>query len=278
MLEISKVINKIEEGLNNLRDKKPLIHHLTNHVVMSDCANITLHIGGAPVMTLAPQETEDMVSVADALVLNIGTLTEEYVSEMIYASKAAQKQNIPVLLDPVGAGATPMRTEAANRILKEGKIDIIKGNSGEVSVLAGVEATVRGVDSINSSMEAAEVARKLAHVYQNVVAITGETDWVADKERVFKVDNGDKMLSSLVGTGCMLDSITASFAAVMEDRLLAALAALVSMGVAAELAVFEREGQGPASFKNALFDEIYALEGAKIRKYASIEEVKDHKS
>ncbi len=278
MLEISKVIDKIEEGLNNLRDKKPLIHHLTNHVVMSDCANITLHIGGAPVMTLAPQETEDMVSVADALVLNIGTLTEEYVSEMIYASKAAQKQNIPVLLDPVGAGATPMRTEAANRILREGGVDIIKGNAGEVSVLAGVEATVRGVDSINSSMEAVEVARKLAHVYQSVVAITGETDWVADKERVFKVANGDKMLSSLVGTGCMLDSITASFAAVMEDKLLAALAALVSMGVAAELAVFEREGQGPASFKNALFDEIYALDGAKIRKYASIEEVNDHKS
>ncbi len=199
-------------------------------------------------MTLAPQETEDMVSLANGLVLNIGTLTEEYVAVMIAAGKKANEKGIPVLLDPVGAGATPMRTEAARRILEEVSVDIVKGNAGEVSVLAGVEATVRGVDSIGTTMEPSDVTRKLAASYGNVAVITGKTDWVSHGERTYQVLNGHEMLSHLVGTGCMLDSITASFAAVLKDRALAAVAALVAFGVFAELAAAQKRAGRPGFF------------------------------
>ena len=270
MREITKQIN---EGLEKLRQEGPLIHHLTNHVVMNDCANITLHIGGAPVMTFAPQETEEMASLASGVVLNIGTLTEEYVEEMITAGKVARQKGVPVLLDPVGAGATSMRTSAAKRILDEVGVDIIKGNAGEISVLAGIDATVRGVDSMGTSMEPSSVVQKMAADYKIVAVITGETDWVSNGEDTYKVKNGHKYLSALVGTGCMLDSITTAFASAMEDRSMASVAALAVFGISAELAALNPEVKGPASFKKSLFDEIYNINGDKIEKRAKIEKL-----
>ena len=266
---MERLIEEIAHGLSELREKKPLIHHLTNHVVMSDCADITLLAGGSPVMTLAAEEAEDMVSLADGLVLNIGTLTSSYVDIMISAGKTANSKGIPVLLDPVGAGATPMRTDAAERILGEVEVDIVKGNLGEMSVLAGIEAEVRGVDSAGSSSGPAAAAGEFVRRRGSTAVITGAEDYVYGGGSVFRIKNGDAMLSMLVGTGCMLGSVIACFAAVIKDRASAACAGRVSFGIAAQLAA--AKAAGPASFKPLFFDEIFSLDSGKILRYADIE-------
>ncbi len=221
-------------------------------------------------MTLAAEEAEDMASLADGLVLNIGTLTSPYVDIMIAAGKAANRKGIPVLLDPVGAGATPLRTDAAGLIMREVKVAIVKGNLGEMSVLSGIEAEVRGVDSAGSSGKPSAVARKFFLKFGCTAVVTGPEDYVCGGGSVFCIKNGHVMLSRLVGTGCMLGSVIACFAAVMEDKAAAACAGVVSFGIAAQLAA-EKPGGGPASFKSLFFDEIFSLDSGKISQYADIE-------
>lgn len=267
---MKELIEEIAAGLSLLREKRPLIHHLTNHVVMSDCAAVTLNIGGAPVMTLAPEEAEDMVSLAGGLVLNIGTLTSSFVDVMVTAGRRANAEGIPVLLDPVGAGATPMRTDACERILKEVRVDIVKGNLGEISVLAGIEAEVRGVDSAGSSSGPGGAAAEFVRKRGVSAVVTGAVDYAASPGgEVFRVKNGDVMLSRLVGTGCMLGSVISCFSAVMGDSARAACAGLVCFGLAARLAA--EKASGPAFFKTLFMDEIYALDSEKILRFADIE-------
>ncbi len=255
---------RIADSLQQLREKKPLVHHMTNFVVMNDCANITLHIGGSPVMAHAPEEVEEMVGLADSLVLNIGTLTTELVEAMVSAGRAANKKGIPVLLDPVGVGATAMRTAAAKQLLSQVKVGIVKGNAGEVSVLAGVEASVRGVDSAGTAGSLPDVAQKLACLYDCTVIITGPVDWVSDGKRTCSVYNGHSLMGAITGTGCMAGSLVAAFAGTVADPMLAALAGLACFGVAGELAAHTEVK--PASFKRALLDEVFALTGEKIKK------------
>ncbi len=268
MLNMHKAI---ADSLDRVRKEIPLVHHITNQVVMNDCANITLHIGGSPVMAYAPEEVEEMVSLADCLVLNVGTLTTDLVESMVKAGRRANQKGIPVLLDPVGAGATVMRTEASQRLLNELKIDIIKGNPGEISVLAGLKAQVRGVDSVGVGGEPGEVVEKLAAETGSCVVMTGSVDWVSHGDRTFRVKNGHVLLSKLSGTGCILGSIIGAFAGVGKDPLTASLSGLVCLGIAAELAAGKESL--PASFKRALFDEVYALDKEKIIKYARVEEL-----
>jgi len=263
-----EMAGRIGEALDKVREKRPLVHHITNFVVMNDCANVTLHIGGSPVMAHAPEEVEEMVALADSLVLNIGTLTRELVDAMVVAGRRANRKGIPVLLDPVGAGATTMRTEAARRLLSEVKVSIIKGNAGEVSVLAGVDAVVRGVDSAGTSGDLPEVAQKLARMNDCTVVITGAVDWVSDGRRTYSVHNGHTLMGAITGTGCMSGSVVAAFAGTVPDPVLAALSGLVCFGVAGELAA-EKETK-PASFKRTLFDELYALTREKVERLARL--------
>jgi hydroxyethylthiazole kinase len=265
---MTDVAGKIGEALEKVREKRPLVHHMTNFVVMNDCANITLHIGGSPVMAHAPEEVEEMVGLADCLVLNIGTLTTELIDAMVTAGRRANEKGIPVLLDPVGTGATAMRTEAAGRILKEVRISFIKGNAGEVSVLAGVEAVVRGVDSAGTSGEPSEVAKQLAAAYGCTVIITGAVDFVSDGERTYSVHNGHSLMGTITGTGCMSGSLVGAFAGTVDDPVLAALAGLVCFGVAGELAA--KQAPGPASFKRALLDEVSGLTAEKVTGLARV--------
>jgi hydroxyethylthiazole kinase len=241
---------------------------MTNFVVMNDCANITLHIGGSPVMAHAPEEVEEMVTLADSLVLNIGTLTGELIDSMVLAGQRANRKGIPVLLDPVGAGATVMRTEAARRLLEEIRVSFIKGNAGEISVLAGEEAVVRGVDSAGTAGNLPAVAQKLAKEYDCTVIITGAVDWVSDGHNTYSVHNGHSLMGAITGTGCMSGSLVGAFAGAVGDPVLAALSGLVCFGVAGELAA-EKELK-PASFKRALFDEVYALTAEKAAKLARL--------
>ncbi len=267
---MQEMLGVIVEGLDKMRGKKPLIHHLTNHVVMSDCANITLHAGGAPVMTMAEEEVEEMVSMADGLVLNIGTLTSSYVDIMIKAGRKANEQRVPVLFDPVGAGATAMRTEAARRIMDEVNVDVVKGNAGEMSVLCGIEARVRGVDSAGSSEEPEGIAAAFARRYGTTAVVTGEIDCVSSGGKSWRVKNGHVMLSRLVGTGCMLGSVISCFLSVMDDPAEAAVAGLVTFGAAAELA--GDTVSCPGSFKPVFFDSIYSIDSETIIRLAAVEE------
>lgn len=241
----------------DVRRKHPLVHHITNYVTVNDCANITISAGGSPVMADAPEEVCEMAGVAGALVLNIGTLNKDQVDSMILAGGVANDRQIPVVLDPVGAGATRFRTRTALRLLDELKISIIKGNAGEIGVLAGEEASVRGVDSCGMTGDPVTIARKFARTSAITVVVSGATDIVTDGKRVLLVGNGHPLMGRISGTGCMAASIIASFAAVSDDTVVASAAALATFGVTGEKA--GEYSHGPYSFRTALFDELAAL-------------------
>jgi hydroxyethylthiazole kinase len=249
-------------SLAAIRDRKPLVHQITNYVVMNETANATLALGALPVMAHAPEEVEEMVGLAGALVLNIGTLSRHWVEAMLAAGWAANARGVPVVLDPVGVGATAYRTDTARRILDEVDVAVLRGNAGEVATLVGVAAEVRGVESVGAGAAAAEVAREAARSLGVVAAVTGAVDHVSDGERVAAVANGDPMLATITGTGCMSSAVTGCFLAVAESPFDAAVEALVAFGVAGEDAA--RDAKGPGSFHVSLYDALAALDPATL--------------
>jgi len=253
-----------------VRSERPLIHHITNSVTINDCANITICAGAAPVMAEAPEEVAEMVAAAGALVLNIGTLSSTQVEAMLIAGRRANDLGIPVVLDPVGAGATAFRTETAERLLDTLDVAVLKGNAGEIGVLAGTGGSVRGVDSGGVAGDPVETARECARLTGTVVSMTGPVDVVTDDRRVFLVGNGNPAMDRLSGTGCMASSITAAFVAVADDYAVASAAALAAFGRAGERAALE--ARGPYSFRTALFDELAALTPDDLAGHARIEE------
>jgi hydroxyethylthiazole kinase len=247
------------QALRELRERRPLVHQITNYVVMNETANATLALGALPVMAHAREEVEEMVALAGALVLNIGTLSPHWIEAMLLAGKAANEHGVPVVLDPVGAGATRFRTETARRLLDEVKVAVLRGNQGEVATLVGVQAEVRGVESIGAGGEPAALARTAALNLGLVASVTGPIDHVTDGDRVVAVANGHELLAVVTGTGCMSSAITGCFLAVARDRPLEASAgALAAFGVAAEDAA--RDAKGPGSFHVGLYDALAALE------------------
>ena len=249
--------------LRELRGRKPLVHQITNYVVMNETANATLALGALPVMAHAREEVEEMVGLASALVINIGTLSEHWVESMLLAGRAASARGIPVVLDPVGAGATAYRTDTARRILDEVGVTVLRGNPGEVATLVGADAEVRGVESIAAGLEPAELAGEAARKLGLVASVTGPVDHVSDGEGSFAVANGHELLATVTGTGCMSSSLTGCFlAAKPEEPLAAAAEALVAFGVAGEDAA---EGaRGPGSFHVGLYDALAALDPATL--------------
>jgi hydroxyethylthiazole kinase len=252
----------------DVRTKNPLVHHITNYVTVNDCANITISAGASPVMADAPEEVCEMAGVASALVLNIGTLNKGQVESMILAGGMANDRQIPVILDPVGAGATRFRTRTALRLMDEVKITILKGNAGEIGVLAGADASVRGVDSCGIIGDPATIARKLADASGFTVVVSGATDIVTDGKRVLLVGNGHPLMGRISGTGCMAASLTGAFAAVSDDPVIASAAALATFGVAGEKAAAYTHG--PYSFRTALFDELAALTPEELQSCARV--------
>src|SRR2546421_1288881 len=199
------------QTLREVRERTPLVHQIPNYVVMNETANATLALGALPVMAHAREEVEDMVALAGALVLNIGTLSPHWVEAMFLAGRAANEHGVPVVLDPVGAGATRFRTETARRLLDEVKVAVLRGNQGEIATLVGVQAEVRGVESIGVSGEPADLARAAARNLGLVASVTGVVDHVSDGKRVLTVANGHELLAAVTGTGCMSSAITGSF-------------------------------------------------------------------
>jgi hydroxyethylthiazole kinase len=245
--------------LRELRERKPLVHQITNYVVMNETANATLALGALPVMAHAREEVEEMVALAGALVLNIGTLSSHWVDAMVAAGKAANTADIPVVLDPVGAGATRYRTDTAKRILSEVDVTVLRGNQGEVATLVGVDAEVRGVESIGAGDDAAGISRLAARNLGLISSVTGVVDHVSDGERVLAVANGVELLARVTGTGCMSSAITGCFLAVNRgEPLEAAAEALAAFGVAGEDAA--HDAKGPGTFHVNLYDALAALD------------------
>jgi hydroxyethylthiazole kinase len=241
-----------------IRERRPLIHQITNYVVMNETANATLALGALPVMAHALQEVEEMVFAASALVLNIGTLSDEWVESMLAAGRAANRAGVPVVLDPVGVGATTYRTETSLRLLDKLDVAVVRGNSAEIATLAGQEAEISGVEAVGSD-GGPSLARDAASALGCVAAVSGPVDHVSDGELVHSVSNGHELLATVTGTGCMATAITGCFLAVRPDNPLeAATEALVAFGVAGEDAA--KQAKGPGSFHVALYDALYGLD------------------
>jgi len=256
--------------LRTIRERRPLVHQITNYVVMNETANATLALGALPVMAHATDEVAEMAGIASSLVLNIGTLSPVWVEAMLIAGQTATERGIPVVLDPVGAGATRYRTETAKRILDEVGVTVLRGNAGEVATLVGAEAEVRGVESIGAGMEPAELALEAARVLGVVASVTGVVDHVSDGETVLAVSNGHALLAAVTGTGCISSALTGCFlAGKPEAPLEAAAEALAAFGVAAEDAAAGAEG--PGTFHARLYDALAALDPATLDGRARID-------
>lgn len=261
------IAKECAEALKAVKEKKPLVHNITNYVTVNDCANVVAAIGASPVMADDINEVEDMVSIASALVINMGTLNERTVASMILAGKKANALGIPVVFDPVGVGATPYRNRVAAILLDEVQFAVIRGNMSEIKFLSGLAVQTKGVDSVADETGGVEAAKGFAAKMNCVAAVTGKTDIITDGEKVCLIDNGHEILTGVSGTGCMTSSLVGTFCGAVEDTFIAATAGVLTMGLAGELAqktLKEKEGIG--TFRMRLFDSIFGLEAETILK------------
>ncbi|PIU84341.1 MAG: hydroxyethylthiazole kinase [Deltaproteobacteria bacterium CG_4_9_14_3_um_filter_44_9] len=262
---------KAAENLRSIRERKPLVHNITNYVVMNYTANALLACGASPVMAHAAEEVEEMVSLAGALVLNIGTLSPPWVHAMLRAGKKANALHVPVILDPVGAGATSLRTDSAKRLIEELSIQVIRGNASEILSLGREKSKARtkGVDSIHSVDQAAETAIALAVELRTTLAITGTVDLITDGNRICRVMNGHEMMSHVTGTGCTATAIIGAFLAVEPDSMEAAATGLSYFGLAGEKAA--ERSFGPGTFQISLLDALYEMKEDDLMAEAKIQ-------
>ncbi len=238
-----------------IREKRPMIHHITNYVVMNVTANVTLAMGASPVMAHANEEVEEMVAFASAHVLNPGTLSPHWITAMLASGKKARELGIPIILDPVGAGATKLRTETCRQILDEVRPDVIRGNQAEVMILAGEEARIQGVDSLETGEVPVEAFKALARQTGAVICVTGPVDHVTDGETAFSISNGHPMMGNVTGTGCSSTTAVAVHCAVGGATVQSCALGLAVFGACGELAA--EESSGPGSFQVAILDALY---------------------
>jgi hydroxyethylthiazole kinase len=255
-MEIKSYTSQLVE---KIKITSPLIHNITNFVVMNSSANILLAIGASPVMAHCIGEVKEMTSFADALVLNIGTLQDDWVESMILAAKTANSKGIPVILDPVGSGATSLRTKAVKKIMKQAKISVLRGNASEVFSLASADVRTRGVDSsLSVTAEIIEAAKQLAADMNCIIAISGAEDIITDGRKIFQVTNGQPLMTKVTGIGCGLSAVTGAFCAVSDGDLLTATAAAFAFyGLCGDLAI--TISKKPGSFFVAFIDTLYSI-------------------
>ncbi|MGO2742906.1 MAG: hydroxyethylthiazole kinase [Pseudolactococcus laudensis] len=254
--------------LKNIRDSKPLVHHLTNYVTVNDCANITLSIGASPIMADAIEESADIATISQAVVLNIGTLNAQTIPAMIAAGKAANSINVPVILDPVGAGASTFRNQTVNQLMSEVNFSVIRGNISEIKYIAGLDAITKGVDASDNDIknidESRTVAQKLAKRLKTVIAITGIVDVISDGNQVITIANGHKKMAEITGTGCMCTSLIGAYCGGNPDAIFQATAtAILSMGIAGEIA-YEKVGKLGNGHYHAAIQDVISLLTEKI--------------
>ncbi|MBA4392312.1 MAG: hydroxyethylthiazole kinase [Desulfobacca sp.] len=259
------------ENLKQVREVKPLIHNITNYVVMNYTANALLACGASPVMAHAAEEVEEMVSFAKALVLNIGTLSPPWIAAMLKAGKKANALNVPIILDPVGSGATSLRTHTAKQLIEEISIQVIRGNASEILSLANKksEGTTKGVDSVHTVDQATEAAMMMAKELKTTLAITGAVDLITDGDRVCRVMNGHEMMSTVTGTGCTATVMIGAFLGVDPDPFRATATGLAYFGLAGEKAA--AQAIAPGSFQIALLDALFLMKEEELKTGARIQ-------
>jgi hydroxyethylthiazole kinase len=245
------------QNVADIRNKSPLVHNITNYVVMNTTANALLAIGASPIMAHAKEEMEEMTALAGALVINIGTLSRNWVEAMSSAASFAKRRGIPIVLDPVGAGASKLRTETSLSLISESSPGIIRGNASEIIALSLSEAKTKGVDSVHASSDAVEMGKDIAREHDCVVSISGEIDYITDGEASLSVNNGNAMMPKVTGMGCAASALTGAFAAVNPNLLQASANAMAVMGIAGELAA--EKAEGPGTLQLHFYDALYNL-------------------
>ncbi len=262
---------QITDALDKLREKQPLVHNITNAVVTNTTANALLAIGASPIMAGALEEVADMVGIASALVINTGTITSNCLQSMVLAARTATSLNKPWILDPVGAGTTAFRL-TANRQLLECQPTVVRGNASEITSLFTEANSGKGVDSCNSSESTLHFIQEKARKYRLVIAVTGISDYVTNGHEVYKIDNGHPLMARVTGTGCTATALTGAFLPVCDTPLVAAITALVCLGIAGELA--SRNCPGPGSLQLRLIDELYRLDRGTIESHVNVSSLK----
>lgn len=252
--------------LKLIRERKPVVHHITNYVTINDCANVVLALGASPIMADAVAEVEEIVCLASALVINMGTLSKEHVEAMLAAGKKANEHDIPVILDPVGVGASTFRKKSVEKIIKEVKLSVICGNMSEIKSISGISVKSKGVDvsevdvlQTNTLELGKNIAEQLAFKLNCSVAITGAIDIISREGKTIFIDKGHKMLSTVTGTGCMCTSLIGTYCAVTKNYFEAAVAGVLTMDLAGEKAYgrLKTKDEGSGSFKAKLIDSIF---------------------
>jgi hydroxyethylthiazole kinase len=271
---MNQITKDVAAAVTAVRNNVPLIHNITNYVTVNDCANCTLAIGASPIMADDIDEAADITAISKALVINIGTLNKRTVTSMIASGRKANEAGIPVVLDPVGAGASKLRNDTTNAILKQVKISILRGNLSEISFVAGLEAATKGVDCSDEDAknDAEAIAKTVAKKMNCVVAVTGAVDIISDGLRIVKIKNGHPMLSKVTGTGCMTTALVGAYAGAVKDCFTAAVGGVVSMGIAGDIA-FEKAGKlGIGSFHVAVMDTLSSINAKLIEERAKLYE------
>jgi len=267
-MDMQEQLKEVFEALHN---KRALIHHITNYVTVNDCANVVLAVGASPIMADEISEVEEMVGVCNALVLNIGTANERTIASMLKAGKAANAKGIPVVLDPVGVGATSFRHQSIAKLMEAISFSVIRGNMAEIKTIAGLEAKSAGVDSLEEENDGAKIALTLAKKLGCVIAITGKIDIVSDGVSTYALENGDVALTKLTGTGCMSSSLIGSFLGASNNALVSSIAGILTMSIAGEIA---DKNKGMGTFHASLIDAISHMDAKSILNNSNVSLIK----
>lgn len=255
--------------LKKVKEVNPLVLHYTNEVTINDCANITLALGASPLMSYSYEEVDEIVSIASAVVINIGTMNSDRLDLFVKAGKVANKYNKPVILDPVGVFATKTRTDFTNRLLNEVKFDVVKGNAAEIKFIGGLDVRGQGVDSFDDEEDLSEIIKKISNKLGATVVATGKFDYISDGIKVIKISNGTSKLKSITGTGCMTGSLIGSYLGACGNNVEAVAMAVLTMGLSGELA--DKGNISIGSFKEKLFNNVYDLTEDILKEFAKVE-------
>lgn len=250
--------------IETIRQNAPLVHNITNYVVMNTTANALLALGASPVMAHAREEVEEMVAISSALVINIGTLSAPWVQAMGAALTAAARKGMPVILDPVGAGATTYRTDTVEKLMALGAPTIIRGNASEIIALVVQDAKTRGVDTTAAADSAVAAAQTLQQNYGSTVCISGATDYIIGSDKVITISNGHPLMPRITGLGCTASALCGAFAAINPSGPTATAHAMATMGIAAEMAA--ETASGPATLQTAFIDSLYRIQSGDIER------------
>jgi hydroxyethylthiazole kinase len=265
------LIQQIAAGIGCVRNRKPLVHHITNYISINDCANVTLAIGASPIMANDPDEVAEVVSQSAALVINLGTPNTRMLESMLVAGNQANAMGIPVIFDPVGVGFTQARTRTVEQLLLCVRMTAIRGNLAEIQRMSGLFASMRGIDSLATEEDAADSVRQASLEMGCLVAATGATDFISDGRNVCRLANGDPMMSKVTGTGCMTTSLVASCCGAMGASLASVAAGVMFMGIAGEMAhAALRAEEGTGTFRSRLLDSVSNLTSDDVLKQGRV--------